>query len=240
MPTINPIIQVSGSTGGGSPCPPHPLQGVATDDETSYFTGDLVHTDFFLLDEDWWDDFKDINAGFDGWNGRHRFRGMNGGYTSNPTAVSDALTNYFLSDGTSTTKAGAFPDDIMVDMATYRNGKVIGWWFTARPSDTQANHLTSAGTSTHGGYSNWTVPNEVYTRFLLRDVGSSAVLNWSPLRLRDQGFTSSNDRIVTQSNDNVSPLFQYINNRRMQAFAASTSRPAIYCRWTTIAELNNH
>lgn len=225
---------------GGTTCQPHPLMGVVTNDSTNHFTDELVHSDFFELNSDWWDDFKALNTGFDGWNGTYRFRGMNGGYTDNPTAVSDAFANYFLADGTISARAIAFPDDIMVDMATYRNGKALAFWVIAQSSDNLSNHLTTAEALTHGGYTNWTVPNENYIRFLLSDAGGLAVLNWSPLRLRDQGFTSGNDRLVLQTFDGSSPMFQYINNRRLQAFAPSTSQPTIFCRWTDIAELNNH
>jgi hypothetical protein len=129
-----------------------------------------------------------------------RFTGVSGGYSLNPTTA--GTPDYRDVSGASTTKAGAFPDDIAIDWSTYDGNTVLGiHWVKGGPSDWQTAINTCNSLSIGAFTTGWKLPN---THELLNFVyySGNRCFDYAPL------FSTSNSRLWT-STRNVNYLSTY-------------------------------
>jgi len=135
-------------------------------DDGQNFIDDLydneILTDFYTL--------KTANE----WGHLKRYAGDTGGY------MDEVSGSFFDSSGTATTKAGAFPNDIMRDYAFRRR-----WFLNRSGADTWTNRMNSVGGETKGTETGWRVPTLQEYRSInsyndsVTDYIDSRLFNWS-------------------------------------------------------------
>lgn len=139
----------------------------------------------------------------------NRFTGTTGGYHDG--------TGYVDVNGSATSKALAFPDDIVIDFSQWDlvTNDVIWWKFTPQSSVNWATMLSGIPYS-HGGYSDWVVPNyphegltilsfEINTSYpTTNDAGS--FLNYPPF---DRATVDEQFWTITPQVDNASRAYAF-------------------------------
>jgi len=209
----------------GEPCPPitssaKPLKTALT---TSYATGDDGDTqrgratDFLTLDF--------INP----FGNNRRFTGLTGGYHDG--------TTYRLVDGTASTRAGAFPNDICADWTTFQNNEVLLYYHGDANFRGRNAHIAQYLTGTISGLTGWYVVNRQELFRLMNDqayLNSTHFLAYPPFDytggLRRYIWISSGSAAVGVTTD-----FGVIH-----AFSSGNANNAlnsIWCRYTTLTEL---
>jgi len=123
-------------------------------------------------------------------NHNKRLTGDTGGYQDEPTG------NFFDKDNVATTKALAFPNDIMRDYAWRRR-----WFLLRSGARTWTNAVALAQTDVRGGEGNWFLPNKFEYEMLSSNSTDSPthidsrLFNWSLLNM----WSSTTDKNLTAS-----------------------------------------
>ncbi len=155
------------------------------DDGDRFLNGDYATvnvadiSDFYTLVED------------NEWGHKHRISSDNGGF------MDEATGNFFDKDGIATTKALAFPNDIMRDYAWRRR-----WFLNRSGSRNWDDSVTLAQTDSRGGEVGWFLPNRAeYESLSSENINSptyidSRLFNWSAFNMwcsttRKTGTTSA-------------------------------------------------
>ena len=209
----------------GEPCPPitssaKPLKTALT---TSYATGDDGGTqrgratDFLTLDF--------INP----FGNNRRFTGLTGGYHDG--------TTYRLVDGTASTRAGAFPNDICADWTTFQNNEVLLYYHGDAIFRGRNAHIAQYLTGTISGLTSWYVVNRQELFRLMNDqayLNSSHFLAYPPF-----DYTGGTRRYIWISSGSalagVTTDFGVIHG--WSSGNAANGLNSIWCRYTTLTEL---
>lgn len=190
---------------------------------TSYATGDDGDTqrgratDFLTLDF--------INP----FGNNRRFTGLTGGYHDG--------TTYRLVDGTASTRAGAFPNDICADWTTFQNNEVLLYYHGDAIFRGRNAHIAQYLTGTISGLTSWYVINR---QELFRLMNEQAFLNSAHfLAYPPFDYTGGTRRYVWISSGSATTgvatdfgVFSGISNGNPLGGLNS-----IWCRYTTLTEL---
>jgi len=149
--TITPLSlnapEIEVEVGGAVPIGAKPLKTGCTVSIRTGDDGDIQagrDDSFFLLDAT-----KDPNP----FGNYQRFTGDTGGY------YDQTLAGYYDANGVATTRALAFPNEIMIDWSTYDNSEVLAYAMDSRIVGNLTAIRTAYSTATYGGYSGWRLWN---------------------------------------------------------------------------------
>lgn len=190
---------------------------------TSYTTGDDGntrrgrYTDFFTLD------FTNP------FGNTRRFNGINGGYHDG--------TNYRLVDGTLSTRAGAFPNDICIDWSTFSNNEVLLYYHGDNNFRGRNAHIAQYLTSTISGLTSWFVVNRQEIVSLMNDesyIVSTHFLAYPPFE-----YTGGNRRYIWISSGSASTgvTTDFGVFHGFTSGNAANALNSMWCRYTTLTEL---
>jgi len=190
--------------------------------DTSYETGD-EGDDPSGIGTNW------FNLGFNNpFGNAFRFTGTTGGYTDG--------TNYFDVSGVGTTKALAFPDDIMLDWSTYNQSasNVFALRFNPLPTDSMVDHL-AAQPYTYDSKSDWMV-------ITLRELWNisktdTSVNGWLDYLPVDRPYSSPSDRIWTRTPADISDFYHFWTAFFTSRTSKTTSYETYVTRLYTLTEL---
>lgn len=194
--------------------------------DTSYNSGDEadvpygVGADFFILDE--------VNE----FNNLYRFTGTTGGGTDG--------TNYFDVNGNSTTKALAFPNDVMLDWSQYNQkaetvpaigfAKPVGNYNV--PTILTFNEPDNYN-SGYGDWKPWTFKQSIMWASM--DINGVGAYEYKPI---EWGYASTGDRIWTRTPGYTANNYMYWNGTLSWSFRTETSTlKYIMTRDYTLTEL---
>lgn len=154
----------------------------AGDDGARFIAGDYASVDFADIS-----DFYTLVSANE-WSHFKRFTGDTGGY------MDEATGNFFDKDGNATTKALAFPNDIMRDYCTRRR-----WFLNRSGTRIWDDAIDLAQTDVRGGESGWRLPNRAEYDTLSSANGLTATYidsrlhNWSAFNM----WSSTTDKTNT-------------------------------------------
>jgi hypothetical protein len=160
-----------------------------------------------------------------------RFTGTTGGYHVN----SD--NTFRDKDGNITTKALAFPDNLMLDWAYYNgdnlSGQVMMWHIALTNLGASAGwlgYLNFQTTASFGGYSGWKLPNVLeYTT--IRFGSTAGALSYQPFNYTATLQPWTNETGLNQSG--VAIIFNTVTGEFIQLIKTNTARRAFYNRLAT-------
>jgi hypothetical protein len=154
-----------------------------------------------------------------------RFTGKLGGYYDQDTS------QYKLVNGTVSTLAGAFPDNIMIDWST-REGVAVQVWALqtlALPSVSWDLARTNCQALTVGGIATWALP-ETVEYDSLRNWSTSLHYNWSPLNFETLLWSANTDPSSTGN-------AYYKTGIQWAGAGKANGIKYIPTRWTLLTEL---
>lgn len=190
--------------------------------DTSYFSGDEgddppgIGTDFF-------------NMGFNNSFGHtYRFTGTTGGYTDG--------VSYFDVNGVATTKALAFPNDIMLVWSTYNQNadNVLAVRFNPLASDSVNDHLASQP-YTYDSKNDWKlITLTELTHISKTDTNADGWLDYLPV---ERVYVNSSDRLWTRTPTDISNYYMFWTGLFFSRTSYTTSYETFVTRLYTLTEL---
>ena len=163
------------------------------------------------------------------WGHSFRFCGLTGGYTDG--------TSYFDVSGVATTKALAFPDDIIFDFSARDVDSVLSYYigdsFAYRGYNTA---ISLYITSVFGGLSNWYLANDIEMRNIMSVAAFNDSNHW--MGHKPFEFDSSRRYFITSSRSGINIVAIEMQGMNYAIGTSLTNALLqIYVRYTTLAEL---
>jgi hypothetical protein len=222
---VGNTVTVEVAAGGGATLSAFPIQ---TGQTTSYFTGDDGGLQLGSLVS-----FLELKGTGADWHFGHtrRFTGITGGYHNG--------TNYVDVNGTTTTKALAFPETIVLDWATWdrSTGQLCGWQYnpTLFTNTTRATAVTNCTGFSTTSYSTGWFMNNIHFLTLLYHEGVTPPMGYAPFEDITAGVSlwSSTTRLADTTQGRIMRADTKVNN----AAIGTASARAFPSRIFNISEL---
>lgn len=163
------------------------------------------------------------------WGHSFRFCGLTGGYTDG--------TSYFDVSGVATTKALAFPDDIIFDFSARDVDSVLSYYIGDSLAYRSYNTAISLYiTSVFGGLSNWYLANDIEMRNIMSVAAFNDSNHW--MGHKPFEFDSSRRYFITSSRSGINIVAIEMQGMGYSIGTSLTNALLqIYVRYTTLAEL---